>query len=307
MIIDAHLHITWGFHGLTGAGPTKSLPYGRALVGDEEVQVIPPISPEPTRFEPDALIQLMDFTGVDRAVLLQGSFYGDQNDYLFDAVQKWPDRFVAAAFVDPRDANARETFRKATDDYGMRILKFEMSEATGFTGVYPDLRLDHSDMTWIWEEAAARDMVVTLDLGKGCTPAYQTDGVRKMIDSHPNLRIVIPHLAQPPIADMQNDELNRLWEDQISLGKHENLWFDTSALPAYGKQDYPCEPTLHYIRRAADIVGYEKLMWGSDIPGLLGQLTYPQLLDVVRVHVGLQDDQSTSVLGETAEKVYFRN
>ena len=306
MIIDAHLHVTWGFHGLTGDGPTKSLTYGRVQVGDKEIQVLPPLCKEPTRFEPETLVRLIELTGVTQAVLLQGSFYGDQNEYLYETVQKWPDRFVAAAYLDPRDTTVRETFRQVTDDFGFGILKFEMSEATGFSGVYPDLRLDGPEMKWIWEAAAERELVVTLDLGRGKTQGYQTEAVRKIIDWHPSLRIVIPHLAQPPIADMANEELNTLWEAQILLGQHENLWFDTAALPAYGEQEYPFAPTQHYIRRATELIGSEKLMWGSDIPGLLGQATYPQLLASVRNHAGFSDTELTAVLGGTARQVYFR-
>jgi predicted TIM-barrel fold metal-dependent hydrolase len=306
MIIDAHLHVTWGFHGLTIDGPTKSLPYGRAQVGDEKIQVLPPLCKEPTRFEPETLIRLMDLTGITQAVLLQGSFYGDQNEYLYETVQNWPKRFVAAAYLDPRDTEVRETFRQVTDDFGFKILKFEMSEATGFSGIYPDLRLDGPEMQWIWEAAAERDLVITLDLGRGKTPGYQTEAVRKIIDWHPNLRIVIPHLAQPPICDINNEELNTLWEAQILLGQHENLWFDTAALPAYGAQEYPYAPSKHYIRRATELIGPTKLMWGSDIPGLLGQATYPQLLASVRKHAGFSDTELTAILAGTAQQVYFQ-
>ncbi len=38
----------------------------------------------------------MDQAGVDRAVLLQGPFYGDMDDYVRQAVKRWPDRLAGA-------------------------------------------------------------------------------------------------------------------------------------------------------------------------------------------------------------------
>jgi len=305
MIIDSHLHITHGFHGLVQDGPTRSSTYGRVFLGDHEFQLLPPLHPGKTAFEPETLLRLMDWVGVDKSVLLQGSFYGDQNDYLSEAVKKWPNRFTAAAYIDPR-GEAHAQFELAVEEFGFRILKFELSESTGFCGVFPDLRLDSDEMNWIWQKAAERDLVVTLDLGKGRTPAYQTADVESIVARHPKLKIVICHLAQPPIADQQDKELNQLWREQVLLGRHANVWLDTSALPAYAEEDYPFPIALDYMHQAADLVGADKLMWGSDIPGLLGQATYQQCLNMVRRHSRFSPAELDLILGETANKVYFQ-
>ena len=306
MIIDSHLHITYGLHGCIQNGPTRSLTFGRALQGDDEFQLLPPLNSGLTVFEPEMVVRLMDGVGVDRAVLLQGSFYGDQNTYLFEAVQKWPERFAGAAYIDPRGKAPRDQFKQVVEEFGFRILKFEMTVPTGFCGIYPDLQLNSDEMNWIWDQAATRNLVVTLDLGKGLTPAYQTADVEAIIARHPDLRIVICHLAQAPIADPQNEELNRLWREQILLGRHPNVWFDTSALPAYGSEDYPFPVALDYIHQAAGLIGAEKLMWGSDIPGLLGQATYQQLLNMIRRHSQFSETELELIIGQTAQRVYFQ-
>ena len=304
MIIDAHLHITNGFQGLTGAGRTESLELGMARQGDQIHQVLPPINPGKTVFPPETLIQFMNWVGIDKAVLLQGSFYGDQNQYLYETCQCWPDRFLPAAFLDPHASDVRDQFLQVTNEYGFRILKFEMSQPTGFTGVYPNLRLDGPEMSWIWEAAEQQELVVTLDLGKGRTPAYQTREVQTLIQRHPSLVVVIAHLAQPPLGKQGDRELNDLWEEQILLGQNANVWFDISALPAYQDEEYPFASALRYIRRAVDLIGADRLMWGSDIPGLLGHATYKQLLDSVCRHAGFSESELPGILGETAWKIY---
>ncbi len=50
---------------------------------------------------PEHLLQVMDKNGVEKAVLLQGNFYGYQNYYTHLAVKKYPDRFAGAGAYDP--------------------------------------------------------------------------------------------------------------------------------------------------------------------------------------------------------------
>lgn len=306
MIVDAHAHIFHELHGLTGQGATRSLTYGKALLGEQTFQMTPPMM-EQTAFPPEALLANMDWAGVDKTVLLQGSYYGEANATVAEAVRRWPDRFAGAAFIDPRASDARETFLRCVEDYGFRILKFEISVGTGLVGLYPDLRLDEDSMAWIWAEAEQRGLVMTLDLGAVGSASYQTEAVQAMLGRHPRLRVVICHLAQPPVAHGSDAKLDQLWVEQIGLGMHPNIWFDLSALPAYAAavEAYPYPRACEYIRRAAELIGADKLMWGTDAPGLLAHANYPQLLAFVRDHFDyLAPNELAGVMGETAARVY---
>ena len=309
MIIDAHAHIMSELRGLTGRGPTRSLAYGKVQYGDQVIQLLPPLM-EKTSFPPEALLANMDWAGVDKAVLLQGPFYGEANDYVARAVRQWPDRFIGAGHVDPCADNAREMFRRCVEEHGFTILKFEMSVSTGLVGLHPDLRLDGEAMAWIWEEAERRGLVITLDLGAVGSASYQTEAVRTVMERHPHVKIVICHLAQPPISQKDDSRLDRLWQEQLRLATHPNLWFDLSALPAYASaiEDYPYPSAQACIRRAVEMVGVDKLMWGTDAPGLLGVATYPQLLSYF-VHRCdfLSEIDMKKILGENAWHVYGKN
>ncbi len=306
MIVDAHAHILRELRGQTGRGPTRSLAYGKVQYGHEIIQLLPPLM-EKTAFPPEALLANMDWAGVDKAVLLQGPFYGEANDYLARAVRQWPDRFIGAGHVDPCADDAQDMFRRCVEEHGFHILKFEMSVGTGLVGLHPELRIDGEAMAWIWEEAERRGLVVTLDLGAVGSASYQTQAVRTVLERHPHVRIVICHLAQPPISNKDDAQLDRLWQEQLQLARHPNVWFDLSALPAYAStvEDYPYPLARHYIRRAVEMVGADKLMWGTDAPGLLGHATYPQLLNYLARHCDFLSPGATAkVLGETARGVY---
>jgi predicted TIM-barrel fold metal-dependent hydrolase len=307
MIVDAHAHVVDALAGRTASGETVSLRHGRIRWGAREVQFTSP-STDLTTFPPEALLAHMDWAGVAKAVLLQGSFYGDKNAYVAEAVRRWPDRFVGAAYVDPRDAEARTNFARCVEGYGFPIVKLELSVATGFVGLYPDLRLDGEELAWLWEEAERRGLVVTLDLGAVGSASYQTEAVRRIIERHPELTVVIAHLAQPSAARADDPELDGLWREQVLLARSPRVSFDLSSVPAYVAtiEDYPYPTAQRYVRRAAELVGADKLLWGSDAPGTLTAGTYPQLLNFVATHCDFfTPAERELVLGGNAQRIYL--
>ena len=307
MIIDAHAHIMTAVRGETAAGPTRSLSWGKVRWGDDTIQLLPPFS-ETTAFTAEMLLAQMDWAGVDRAVLLQGPFYGEADAYVAEAVKRWPDRLLGAFAPDPRAPDVKQQFARCADDHGLRVVKFELTETTGLCGRYPDLDINSIEFHWIYEEAARRDLVVTFDLGKAGSLSYQTDNVAAVAARYPALKIVIAHLAQPPIANPDDAAYNAEWKRQILLGRLPNVFFDISALPAYAAafDEYPYDLAQDYIRQAVDLIGADKIMWGTDVPGLLTSGSYRQLLNVLQVHCDfLSAEQKAAILGRNAARVYW--
>ena len=307
MIIDAHAHIMTAVQGTSATGPTRSLSWGKVRWGEETIQLLPPFN-EVTTFPAETLLAHMDWACVDRAVLLQGPFYGEANAYVASAVERWPDRFIGAFAPDPVATDARQKFKQCVEEYGLRIVKLELTEPIGLTGRYPKLRLDVPQFSWIFETAQREGLIVTFDLGKIGSKAYQTEAVATIAERYPDLQIVIAHLAQPPINNSDNAELNAKWKEQILLGRKANVSFDLSALPAYSQayDEYPYLVAQGYIRRAVDLIGAEKIMWGTDVPGLLTSGSYRQLLNYVRLHCDfLSAEEKALVLGLNALRVYW--
>lgn len=308
MIIDAHAHIMTALRGTTARGPTRSLAWGRARWGDQTIQLLPPFNPA-TTFPAEALLAQMDWAGVERAVLLQGPFYGEANAYVAAAAARYPERFIGAFAPDPFAPDVKRQYKQCVEEYGFRIVKFELSEPTGLTGLYPDLRIDGPEFNWIVEAAARDGLTLTFDLGPVGGLAYQTEALAKLAERYPELPIVIAHLAQPPLMERDNAELNAKWQAQILLGRKPKVYFDLSALPAYSAEydEYPFAVAQAYIKRAVDLVGADKIMWGTDAPGLLTSGTYRQLLNYVRRHCDfLSDEEMAGLLGLNALRVYWR-
>ena len=306
MIIDAHAHIFERVGGLTGTGNTRSLSFGKVQWGNGKViRFMPPLAKD-TSFPPEVLLEYMDWVGVDKAVLLQGPFYGEANDYIHQAARHWPDRFIGAGYIDPWLKDAEDVFHHVVDELGFNIIKIELREDTGLAGLYQAVRLDDIRIEWLWEEIGKRGLVVTFDLGPIGGKGYQTEAIKRILDKHPGLKMVMTHLCYPPIKARNNEQPNRVWQDQILLAKHPGVWIDLASLPAHVEnEDYPYPSACEFIRKAVELVGSEKLLWGSDIPSLLTHATYPQLFRFVAEHCDfLSDTDCARIMGENAIQVY---
>ena len=305
MVIDAHAHIFPRVQGLIAAGPTRGIGYGRVTVGNEQIQIMPPLS-EKTIHTPEMLLSHMRWAGVDKVVLLQGPFYGECNQYVRDAVEAYPDCLIGLAYLDPWDPDSEEKFKFVSSEKALVGVKLECSEATGFLGIHRRARLDDADVAWLWDELERHGMVLVVDLGAVGSASYQTEAMRGIAIEHPGLTIVIAHLAQPNPAVESDEAKWKMWHQQIELGFLSNVYFDSASLPAYvANEGYPFPTAGRYLRIAIERIGPSKVMWGTDIPALLAHATYKQLLEASRRHLDfLSETELAMVLGENAGRLY---
>ena len=104
--------------GFTAQGFATPLPYGRGAPGLGRIRrFLPPLAPE-TAFPAETALEYLDWAGVDKAVLLQGPWYGDMNQYVAAAVRRWPDRFIGAALIDPWLPSGSQSLTWLIEDLG---------------------------------------------------------------------------------------------------------------------------------------------------------------------------------------------
>ena len=111
MIIDAHMHIYPRFEGFDDHGESRSIGYGKTLNALGHVQRVTPPAFVETSFPPEMAIEYMDWVGIDKAVLLQAPMYGFWNEYVAEAVRRWPDRLLGTANVDPYHLHGESILR----------------------------------------------------------------------------------------------------------------------------------------------------------------------------------------------------
>lgn len=307
MLIDVHAHVFPRVRGLTRKGSTRSLGYGLVAEGNETVRVLPPYNSE-TAYTPEMLMVNMGWAGVDKAVLLQGSFYGEWNDYAIEAVHRYPGKLCAMAYLDPWSNGCKDALARLIDLEVFSGIKLECSEASGFCGIYPNARLDDPGLEWLWQKLQHLGLILVLDLGAVGSLSYQTSAIYRLAGNYPDFKIVIAHLAQPRPSVEADAKSLKLWEEQLALGLLPNVWFDCAALPAYlPLETFPFPTAGRYLRMAIEIIGPAKVMWGSDQPGLLVHASLPDLVKMTRFHLDfLSPDDQELVLGGNAQEIYFQ-
>lgn len=301
MIIDAHAHVYEYLRPYGPRGEGRAIGRGLLQWPDGKVERFFPERYGDFGFKTETLLSLMDSGGVEKAVLLQAPNYGFQNGYIAESVKKHPERLAGACAFDPYAKKALELFRHFTDDLGYRAVKFEISESWGLSGIHPDLSLDAPVFDPIWEWVLQRDVTVVVDTGPRGNINWRTDTIARTFRRYPGMRFVLAHVLFPH-DDGFNEERLRMIEEIAG----ENCYFDISNI-IHDHEEYPYPNLQKYLRSLVDLAGADHVMWGSDLPWILCQYGYPELSRYL-IDGGVFSKQELSwILGETAEKVYFRN
>lgn len=272
MIIDSHAHVIEHLSGMGARGEVRPIGDGRVRFLDgEEMQVIPG-EIGGVGFSAEQLLEQMEQAHIDRAVLLHGLLYGLQNDYIYECVAKYPDRFKGSGSFDPCIDQAELVLNRLIYHYGYRILKFELSTGAGMMGLHPDLKIDGEEFERIYAEAERHGVTIVFDIGSRGMKSFQVEELVRAAGRHPEVKFTLCHLMAPNGADFE------AWrQDMKRLTARENIWFDLTAVPWNIHETYPYPVSLRYVAEAVKLVGTGRLLWGSDVPTLLNLDSYGNL------------------------------
>jgi L-fuconolactonase len=119
---------------------------------------------------------------------------------------------------------------------------------------------------------------------------------------HPELRLVLDHVAKPPLA---SGELGAWAEGVEALSRFPNVTCKLSGLVTEASPDWSSDEVVACLRRALDWFGAERCMFGSDWPVCLLAADYGSVLGLVTAALeGASDDERAAVLGGTAAAIY---
>jgi len=298
-VIDAHVHVVERIAGFGKKGEMRPIGGGRIRWADgTEFQLIPPELGD-REFTGSRLIDLMDEHEVEKAVLLQGIFSGFQNDYSCEVARSFPGRFAVAGTLDPFCNESEAILDRLVGEQGLKILKLEVSSGAGLMSYHPPFPLDGPPLEALYERMAQEDGTMVLDLGSPGMPSFQPDAVARIARRFPGLRIVVCHLLAPRL----NDGLPL--ERALRTLNRDNVWFDLAAIPwNVQPEPHPYTTGAGFVGLARRMVGYRKLLWGSDVPSVLTRESYPRLRDYLITAGVFPDDEVESVYRTNAQDVY---
>ena len=292
MIIDAHSHL-WLRQDTTWNGQViRTTKNGRSMFQGEEVQMIPPFMVD-GRNTAEVFLSNMDYAQVGAAVVVQEFIDGIQNDYLADVQKRYPERFFVFGMADCLHPGF--------------LGQAEALLAEGFRGLaIPGHRLmgkplTDGEMMQMFHRMEDQGALLSITLADG---DRQVGELREVISECPRLKIAIGHLgmASPPVTSPWE---NPSWREQIKLARNEQVMIESGGITwLYNAEFYPFPSAVRAIREAADLVGMEKLMWGSDYPRTITAITYRMSYDFIQKSSELTSDEKALFLGQNAYLFY---
>lgn len=297
-IIDAHAHVARYISGIGSQGELQGIGNGMAkYASGHEFRMIPEGMGD-YGVTPEALLEVMDKHNVEKAVLLQGMYLGFQNLYTYDAVKKYPDRFVGAASYDPFCVNKEKIIHHLFDELNFKILKLELSNGSGLMAYHRELNI-YEDLDDVFKMASEKNLVVVLDIGRPRNCCWQVDNLQKVFLKYPDTTFVVCHLLSPQINDY-----DLLKESLIKLNL-DNVYFDLASVASNAKPEvYPYPTAQKHIKLAKEILGCKKLMFGSDMPSSLTRDSYYNLLNYM-LNIFTKEEQK-DVFYNNAKEIYFK-
>lgn len=295
-IIDAHSHLWLKQDTVVDGQRIYTTTRGRSMFFDGERQMLPPFMAD-GRNTAEVFIANMDYAQVGGAVVVQEVIDGYQNDYLAEVAQKYPDRFFVCGM--PRlGLESVEAEKLITADDILNDIKTLYSR--GFKGIaIPGHRVRRplTDLLPAMKFMEANKMVFSMCLADD---ERQIAEFQQLIAECPNLRIAIGHFG---LATTNN------WKNQILLARNSNVFIESGGITwLYNSEFYPFPSAVKAIREAADLVGIDKLMWGSDYPRTICAITYRMSYDFILKTNDLTQSEKATFLGENAVKFYgFKN
>ena len=287
-IIDTHSHL-WLKQDTSWNGlPIKSLDNGRSIFLGEEVQMVPPFIID-GRNSAEVFLSNMNYAQVSAAVVVQELIDGCQNDYLLEVEQKYPDRFITCGMCDyfTKDLEAQA---KSLIDKGFKGIAIPGHRLIQDNG---RIMLNSPEMMKMFKVMEEKDVFLSITLADG---DVQVEEMKDVISGCPELRIAIGHVGMPTREN---------WLEQIRLARYKNVYVESGGITwLYNSEFYPFDGAVRAIREASDLVGMEKLMWGSDYPRTITAITYRMSYDFVLKSKELSEKEKSLFLGENAEGFY---
>ncbi len=287
-IIDAHAHLWLHQDAEVEGKKIKTLENGRSEFMGEIRQMIPPFMID-GRNTAEIFLSNMDYAQVSAAVVTQEYIDGMQNSYLLEVQEKYPERFLCCGMVDARKpgylAHAEELLGQ-----GFRAIKIpaqRLVTESGRTWLTCD---EMMDMFHLMEE---NNIILSIDLADGAT---QVGEMNEIIAEYPSLKIAIGHFGMVTRMD---------WQEQIKLARNANVMIESGGITwLFNDEFYPFTGAIWAIRDAIDMVGIEKLMWGSDYPRTIVAITYRMSYDFITRSALLTDKEKSLFLGANAAAFY---
>jgi L-fuconolactonase len=247
------------------------------------------VAPLRRRFAPEDLEPSLRANGVAGTVVVQARSSLEDTTALLVTAEQAPFVLGVVGWIDLTAPDAAETL-------------------AGFEGCLVGIRHqvhDEPDASWLLRDDVQRGLTTVGAAGLAYDLLVRTRELPAAVETarrQPELRLVLDHVAKPPLASGELDE----WAEGVeALSRFPNVTCKLSGLVTEAAADWQADELVSCLRRALDWFGAERCMFGSDWPVCLLAADYPQVLGLVTAALdGASESERAAVLGGTATETY---
>ena len=243
----------------------------------------------PQTFE--MLVEDMDRAGVAKAAIVQAStYYGFDNSYLADSIQKDPRRFTGVCTIDVLATDAVAVLQ-GWMGRGMTGLRLFTGGATHAT-----------DASWlsdprsfpIWEFAARTHIPICVQ-----TTQEGLSQTRTLLEKFPGTRVILDHLARPTLSD---GPPYAAAQGLFDLAGYGNLYLKITPRTFVLSKTGRSTPRA-FFDKLVSVFGAERIAFGSNLPANEGPMT--QLVNEAKECLGaLSEADQARIFSSTAKSLY---
>ena len=242
-------------------------------------------------FLPDDLAPLLAQAGIDKTILVQGAETAGETQFLLDLAARTP--FVGGVvgwtdFASPNSAGEIERLAREPRLKGLRPMLQDLDDAEWI--LRPDVQ---PALHAIAANGLRFDALIK---------PPQLPAIRKMLNRHPDLPVVIDHGAKPLIADGVMEP----WASHIrAIARESAAVCKLSGLATEAAPGWTAETLRPYVDVLLEAFGPWRLMFGSDWPVLTHNGDYDGWFAAARaLTADLTPAERDQVFGGTAAAFY---
>jgi len=256
--------------------------------------------PNPVHEVPDAarVLRWMQEENVDGIVAVQKRMiYRYDNSYILDSSDRYPDLFSAVVILDAKDTATPGLVRQFVREHALVGVRL-------FGGREPD-----GSMPWLnspqalktWEVAQEHALVMDLEVLSTGGGGPSIPAIISLARAYPHVRVVLDHLLEPEMDEGVDFGLDHRYE---TLAGEPNIFFKFTSinLDICREADIPADQVL---RRAVDLYGADRVMWGSDIGTSSG--SYKEMVQrMLDASTLLSPTERAAVFHDTGRRVFVK-
>jgi L-fuconolactonase len=241
---------------------------------------------------PSDLEPILNRCGVEKTILVQASNSLDETRWLLSLADRCSFIAGVVGWVD-----------LTRDDVDGRLLEF--SAHSRFKGVRHLVESEPAD-DWLIQESVLNRLRQLSSHGVSYDLLVHTRHLKyakTVAEKCPELRLVIDHLAKPPIAGGKIDEWAREMKQVASCA---NVWCKLSGLVTEANwKDWRIDDLKPYVDTALEHFGPQRMMFGSDWPVCLLAASYDRILETAQTLLAeLNDEERDRVFANNAIEFY---